>query len=251
MAPKRNASTLRGQVALVTGGGRRIGREIALELARAGAHVAVNYNTSSAGAIETVRKVTALGVRSLALRADVSKPAEVGAMFKTLRKTFRRLDLLVNNAGVFFPRSWDRLTESDWDLVLGANLKGPFYCAQEAARVMVRQGRGQIINISSLGGIRPWPEHMHYCSSKAGLIMLTKCLARALAPRILVNSIAPGTILFPGEENDPAMIKIVRATPLRKGGRASDIAGAALFLALHNKFITGQVIVVDGGKSIA
>ncbi|MGH9397931.1 MAG: SDR family NAD(P)-dependent oxidoreductase, partial [Terriglobia bacterium] len=146
---------------------------------------------------------------------------------------------------------WDRLTGMDWDRILGANLKGPFFCAQAAARLMMRQKRGQIINISSLGGIRAWPEYMHYCSSKAGLIMLTKCLAKALAPRILVNSIAPGTILFAGEERDPRMMKIVRSTPLQKGGQAQDIAEMAVFLATRNRFITGQVIVVDGGKSIA
>lgn len=242
---------LDGQVALVTGAGRRIGREIALELARAGSRVVVNYHTSRAEALDVAGEVQALGSDSLAVRADVSKPAEVRAMFERVRKRFGRLDLLVNNAGMFFPARWDMLTERHWDRILGANLKGPFFCAQAAARLMMRQGRGQIINVSSLGGIRAWPEYMHYCSSKAGLIMLTKCLAKALAPHILVNSIAPGTILFPGEEHDAAMMKIIRGIPLEKGGRAADIAELVVFLATRNRFITGQVMVVDGGKSIA
>ncbi|MGH9397521.1 MAG: SDR family NAD(P)-dependent oxidoreductase, partial [Terriglobia bacterium] len=140
-----NANSLHGQVALVTGAGRRIGREIALELARAGAHVVVNYNTSRADAIDAAAKIKAQGVDSLALRADVSKPAEVHAMFERVRKHFGRLDLLVNNAGMFFPARWDRLTGMDWDRILGANLKGPFFCAQAAARLMMRQKRGQII----------------------------------------------------------------------------------------------------------
>jgi NAD(P)-dependent dehydrogenase (short-subunit alcohol dehydrogenase family) len=247
--PKEN--TLREQVALVTGAGRRIGRAIALALGRSGAHVVVHYNTSGREAREVAEQIKALGVQSIALRADVSKPREVDAMFRKIQTAFFRLDLLVNNAGVFFPVRWDRLNEDDWECVLGATLKGPFFCAQGAARLMLRQKRGQIINISSLGGIQPWPAYMHYCSSKAALIMLTKCLARALAPRILVNSIAPGTVLFPGEERSPAMKKIVLRTPLRKGGTGEDIAGLVVFLATRNRFMTGQVFVADGGKSIA
>ncbi|MGH9406831.1 MAG: SDR family NAD(P)-dependent oxidoreductase [Terriglobia bacterium] len=239
---------LQGQVALVTGSARRIGRAIALALARAGADVVVHYNRSRREALEVVQESERLGVRAIALRADVAKPRDIEAMFERLAKRFSRLDLLVNNAGVFFPARWDRLTERDWDRVLGANLTGPFFCAQAAARMMQAQERGQIINISSLGGIQPWPSYMHYCSSKAALIMLTKCLALALAPRILVNSIAPGTILFPGEERRFA--KILRRIPLQKGGRDEDIAALVLFLAARNRFITGQVFAADGGAAL-
>lgn len=242
---------LQGRVALVTGAARRIGREIALELAGAGAHVVVNYKTSHEDARAVVERIRGLGVESMAVRADVSSPAAVRSMFERIEKKFGRLDLLVNNAGIFYPVRWDRLTGNDWDRILGTNLKGPFFCAQAAAKLMLHRKRGQIINVSSLGGIQAWPGYMHYCSSKAALIMLTKCLAKALAPHILVNSIAPGTILFPGEERDPAMKKIVRSTPLKKGGGASDIASMVVFLAAKNRFITGQLIVVDGGKSIA
>jgi NAD(P)-dependent dehydrogenase (short-subunit alcohol dehydrogenase family) len=242
---------LQGQVALVTGGGKRIGRAIALTLAQAGADVAVNYRESREGAQATVREMAALGVRALAIRADVSRPRQVAAMFRAIERRFGRLDVLVNNAGTFFARNWDQLAEKDWDRVLGINLKGPFFCAQAAARLMLRQGGGNIINISSLGGLQAWPSYMHYCASKAALISLTRSLAKALAPHIRVNSVAPGTILFPGEKRDPTIKKIIRATPLRKAGGAQDIAGMVLYLATRSDFITGQVLAVDGGKSIA
>jgi len=241
---------LLGQVALVTGAGRRIGRVIALTLARAGASVVVNYNQSRKEALATVREIEALGGEALAVRADVSRPPEVRAMFRGARKRFRRLDILVNNAAVFFRAPWDRLTEKDWDRILGVNLKGTFFCAQAAARIMRRQKRGRIINISSLGGLEAWPSYTHYCASKAAVIMVTRCLARALAPHILVNSIAPGTIEFPGERRTRWSEDVLRTTPLQRPGRPEDIAEMVLFLATSGEFITGQVFAVDGGKSI-
>ena len=245
-----NDRPLQNQVALVTGAGKRIGRAIAVALGNAGASVVVHYHRSKREAEATAREIRALGVESVALRADVSRPAQVQAMFRAVGKRFGRLDLLVNNAGVFFPRRWDKLSERDWDRILGANLTGPFYCAQAAARVMLRGQGGHIINISSLGGLQAWPGYMHYCASKAALIMLTRCLAKALAPRIRVNSVAPGTIVFPGEERDPQIEKMIRATPLQTAGRAEDIATAVLYLATSGGFVTGQILAVDGGKSI-
>ena len=245
-----NEKPLQDQVALVTGGGKRLGRAIALTLGGAGADVIVNYYQSRVGALATVKEITALGVRAAALRADVSRPPQVAAMFRAVEKGFGRLNLLVNNAGVFFPKKWDELEEKDFDRVLGANLKGTFFCAQAAARMMMRQGQGNIINISSLGGLQAWPSYIHYCASKAALISLTRSLAKALAPTIRVNSVAPGTILFPDEERDATIRKIIRATPLRQAGSAEDIAQMVLFLATRSEFITGQVFAVDGGKSI-
>ena len=244
-----NSRPLENRVALVTGSGRRIGRVIALTLARAGADVVVNYNQSRADALRTVREIESLGVGAVAIRADVSRPAQVKAMFRAVEKKFGRLDVLVNNAAIFFPRQWDELTEKDWDRILGTNLKGTFFCAQAAARIMQKQKRGRIINISSLGGLEAWPSYVHYCSSKAAVIMLTRCLAKALAPHILVNSIAPGSILVPGEERSTWSENVLKTTPLRKAGRPEDIADAVLFLAASADFITGQVIAVDGGKS--
>ncbi len=237
-------------VALVTGAGRRMGRVIALTLARAGAHVVVNYNHSKTEAEATAREITHLGRESLALRADVSRPQQVERMFHAVERRFERLDVLVNNAAVFFPGTWQKLEEQDWDRILGINLKGTFFCAQAAARMMRRRKRGRIINISSLGGLNAWPEFMHYCASKAGVIMLTRCLAKALAPEIQVNSVAPGTILFPGERPTRRVERWIRATPLKKAGRPEDVADMVLYLATRSDYITGQVFVVDGGRSI-
>ena len=246
-----NDKPLTGQVALVTGAGKRIGKVIALTLARAGANVVVNYNRSRAEALRTVREIESLGVRAVAIRADISKPAEVRAMFRAAHRKFGRLDILVNNAAIFFERKWDQLTERDWDRILGINLKGTFFCAQAAARIMKKQKTGgRIINISSLGGLEAWPSYAHYCASKAGVIMLTRALAKALAPTILVNSVAPGTIQFPDEEQSEWAENVLKTTPLKKAGRPEDVAEAVLFLATHANFITGQVIAVDGGKSI-
>jgi NAD(P)-dependent dehydrogenase (short-subunit alcohol dehydrogenase family) len=241
---------LQGQVAVVTGAGRRMGRSIAVTLARAGASVVVNYGRSRGAALETVREIRALGVDSLAIRADVSKPAEVRAMFRAVEWRFARLDILVNNAGIFFARKWDQLTEKDWDRILAVNLKGPFFCAQAAARLMMRRKRGTIVNISSLGGLEAWPSYTHYCASKAGLIMVTRCLAKALAPHIRVNSVAPGSILFPEEKISTWSENVLKTTPLQKAGRPEDIAEMVLYLVTHGDFITGQVFAVDGGKSI-
>ncbi len=250
MSDEIQRCALKGQVAVVTGAGRRIGREIALTLGRAGASVVVNYNQSRADAHTTVQEIKDGGGQAIAMRADVARPAQVRRMFQSVQQRFGRLDLLVNNAAIFFPVQWEKLTEEHWDRILGVNLKGPFFCAQEAARLMMRRKSGQIINISSLGGLQAWPDYAHYCSSKAGLIMLTRCLAKALAPDIRVNSIAPGTILFPGEIKSRMIENVIRATPLRKAGSGEDIAQMVLHLACHGDFITGQIFAVDGGKSI-
>jgi NAD(P)-dependent dehydrogenase (short-subunit alcohol dehydrogenase family) len=234
------------QVALVTGAAKRIGRSIALRLAKEGADVVVNYATSKAEAEELTSEIQSLGRRAIAVHADVSRRADVQRMFVTVDKEFGRLDILVNNAGMFFEAKFEELTDEQWDRIMNANLKSQFLCAQAAAPVMKRQGRGRIINLSSLGGILPWPAYTHYCVSKAGVIMLTKCLARALAPEILVNSVAPGTIQFPGEPPDQDYIKRV---PLHRTGTGEDIADAVMYFATAD-FITGQVIAVDGGRTL-
>jgi NAD(P)-dependent dehydrogenase (short-subunit alcohol dehydrogenase family) len=167
-------------------------------------------------------------------------------MFSAVEAEFGRLDILVNNAGTFFPAKFEELTEEQWDRILNVNLKSQFLCAQSAAPIMKRQGRGRIINLSSLGGILPWPAYTHYCVSKAGSIMLTRCLARALAPEILVNSVAPGTIQFPGEPPDE---EYIRRVPLHRTGIGHDIAQAVAYLATAD-FVTGQVLIVDGGRAL-
>jgi 3-oxoacyl-[acyl-carrier protein] reductase/pteridine reductase len=237
---------LEGQVALVTGGAKRIGRSIALRLAADGAAIAVNYATSKNEAESLVREIRAGGAKAIAIQADVSKRAEVEEMTAAVERELGRLDILVNNAGTFFRAKFEDLTDEQWDRIMDANLKSQFLCSQLAAPIMKRQGRGRIINISSLGGLLPWPSYTHYCVSKAGSLMLMRCLARALAPEILVNSVAPGTIQFPGEPPDE---EYIRRVPLHRTGTGDDIAGAVAYLATAD-FVTGQVIVVDGGRTL-
>jgi len=237
---------LEGRVALVTGAARRIGRSIALKLAADGADVVVNYRSSKNDADQVTAEITSGGRRAMVWQADVSRRDEVQKMLAAVERAFGRLDILVNNAGVFFPAKFEQLTEDEWDTILDTNLKSQFLCAQAAAPLLKRTGRGRIINLSSLGGLLAWPLYTHYCVSKAGVIMLTRCLARALAPEITVNSVAPGTISFPGEPPDEDYI---RRAPLRKTGTAEDIAGTVAFLA-QSEFITGQVFVVDGGRAL-
>jgi len=237
---------LEGQVALVTGGAKRIGRSIALRLAAEGADVVVNYATSKAEAEGVVREIQGSRRRAIAVEANVSRRADVQKLFAAAEKEFGRLDILVNNAGMFFAAKFEELTEEQWDRIMNANLKSQFLCAQAAAPIMKRQGHGRIINLSSLGGILAWPAYTHYCVSKAGSIMLTRCLARALGPEILVNSVAPGTIQFPGELPDE---EYIRRVPLHRTGTGDDIAGAVAYLATADS-VTGQTIVVDGGRSL-
>jgi 3-oxoacyl-[acyl-carrier protein] reductase/pteridine reductase len=235
-----------GQVALVTGGAKRIGRSIALQLAIDGADVVVNYKGSKSDAEELVATITATGRRAAAIHADVSKSADVKSLFAEISRRMGRLDILVNNAGMFFAAPVLELTEDQWDAIMATNLKAHFLCAQAAAPLMKQQGRGRIINISSIGGLLAWPAFTHYCVSKAGVIMLTRCLARALGPEITVNSVAPGTIQFPGEAPDEDYI---RRAPLHRVGKGEDIAETVAFLA-KSDFITGQVFVVDGGRTL-
>jgi NAD(P)-dependent dehydrogenase (short-subunit alcohol dehydrogenase family) len=237
---------LAGRVTLITAGAKRIGRSIALKLAAEGADVALHYRSSKAEAEATAREIRQLGCRCELFHGDVTQRKDVQALFTALEGAFGRLDVLVNNAGDFFAADFLDLTEEQWDRLLNANLKSQFLCAQAAAPLLRRQPRGDIINISSIGGVLAWPQFMHYCVSKAGSIMLTRCLAKALGPQIRVNSVAPGTIQFPGEAPDEDYI---RRAPLRKVGRGEDIAEAVAFL-VKSDFITGQVLVVDGGRTL-
>ena len=241
-------SALAGKVALVTGAAKRIGRSVALRLASEGADVIVNYRSSRMEADEAVAQISATGRRAVAIQADVAKRADVLAMFTAIEREFGRLDILVNNAGMFFPGKFDELTEEQWDTILDSNLKSQFLCSQAAAPMLRRSGHGRIINFASLGGLLAWPAYTHYCVSKAGVIMLTRCLARALAPEITVNAVAPGTISFPGDAPEIAE-DFIRRTPLRRTGGPEDIDDAVIFLA-QSPFITGQVIIVDGGRTL-
>ena len=241
-------ASLAGKVALVTGAAKRIGRSVALRLASEGADVVVNYRGSKAQADEVVAQIVAMGRRAVAFHADVAKRADVTALFAAVEKEFGRLDILVNNVGMFFSAKFEDQTEEQWDRILNTNLKSQFLCSQAAAPMLRRSGRGRIINFASLGGLLAWPAYTHYCVSKAGVIMLTRCLARALAPEITVNAIAPGTISFPGDAPELAE-DFIRRAPLQRTGTAKDIEDAVMFLA-ESAFVTGQVIVVDGGRTL-
>lgn len=228
---------------LVTGAAKRIGRGIAIELFHRGFDVAIHYNHSEKDAAE----VSGLCGGAPAFRADLSRVDDIRRLFAEVRDRFGLLDALVNNAARFTRFDPLDITEDDWDFIHSVNLKGTFFCCQEGARMMNERGAGRIVNISSLGGIRPWAEHVHYCASKAGVIMMTKALAKALAPRITVNSVAPGVISF--NDIDQRTQKMIDETPMKRSGSALDIAEAVHFFLTAPRFITGQVIAVDGGLS--
>jgi pteridine reductase len=234
-------------VALVTGGARRLGKQIALALAGAGYDVIISYNSSAAGARTVLGELRRHSAAAKAIKADLAQVAEIRRLFKTVGRSFKELDLLVNNAGVFSTVRFDRLTETEWDRVHALNVKAAAFCSQEAVKLM-RRG-GAIINIASLGGIQAWAGHPAYSASKAGLLMLTRVLAKALAPGIRVNAIAPGVIDMPGERGGARPEFTPDRIPLKKYGSARDITSAVIFLARDARYVTGQVIVVDGGRA--
>jgi NAD(P)-dependent dehydrogenase (short-subunit alcohol dehydrogenase family) len=240
--------SLQGQVALVTGAGRRIGRAVALRLAAEGARIAVHYRRSRAEADALAAEITAGGGEAFCVAADLTRLGEIDSLFAAVEKRFGRLDILVNSAAAFFPTPLAETTEEQWDRLLDSNVKSQFFCAQRAAPLLRAGGRGRIVNFASLGGLVAWPRYAAYCVSKAGVIMLTRCLARTLAPQVTVNAIAPGTISFPGDAPELAE-DFIRKAPLKRTGTPQDITEAVLYL-VHAAFVTGQVLVVDGGRSI-
>jgi NAD(P)-dependent dehydrogenase (short-subunit alcohol dehydrogenase family) len=245
------ASTLSGRAALVTGGGRGIGREIALELARAGADVAINYYAESERAEATLADISALGVRAAAVAGDVGNPADVERMIDEIVKRFGRLDILVNNAGTQTWTPFLEVTEREWDLVIRTNLKGCFLCTQAAARQMRNAGGGAIVNIGSGCNKVPFPGLVAYTASKGGIEMLTKVAAVELAPyRIRVNCVAPGAIEVERTrlEIDDYAGTWGAVTPLGRVGEPGDVARAVRFLVSDDSaFVTGQTLWVDGG----
>jgi 3-oxoacyl-[acyl-carrier protein] reductase/pteridine reductase len=237
-------SDLSGQVVLVTGAARRVGRGIALALARRGVRVAIHYHTSEAEARATAAEC---GDAEL-FQANLESVPAIVRMFQEAEDRLGRLDGLVNNAARFTGVDPLEITEADWDFIHSVNLKAAFFCAQQAARIMRRHGGGRIVNISSLGGLRPWARHAHYCASKAGLIMLTKALAAAWAPEITVNSVAPGVVPF--DDIDPEGRRMIERTPAGRGGTPDEIAQAVIYFLEASNFVTGQVLAVDGGLSL-
>ncbi|QKE73053.1 3-oxoacyl-[acyl-carrier-protein] reductase [Arthrobacter citreus] len=242
---------LNGKVALVTGGSRGIGRAIALSLAKNGANVVVNYSGNEAAALKVVEEITALGVKAIAYKANVSNSEEVAALVKNTVDEFGSIDILVNNAGITRDGLLLRMKDADWDDVIDTNLKGVFNCIKAAAKFMTRQRNGRIINISSVVGQIGNPGQMNYVAAKAGVLGLTKTAAKELASRnITVNAIAPGFIEtdMTNELNEQVRTQMLSNIPLQSFGQPEDIAHAVVFLAMDaSGYITGQTINVDGG----
>lgn len=239
------------RVALVTGGAIRLGRTIALTLAQHGADVVITYRTSKQAARETVERLRELGSRAEAVKVDVTQAKDISALIARIRRQFGRLDVLVNNASIFERTPFDTLKEADWDAHMDANLKGPFLCALAASKLMKRKGGGKIINIADWAGERPYKDYLPYCVSKAGLLALTKSLAKELAPSIQTIAIAPGPILPPPNMTPASRWRAVQRLPLKRWGSPQDIANAVMFALEATDFITGTAIYVDGGRLIA
>ena len=250
---------LLGRTALVTGAARRLGRASALALARAGADVAITFLDSAKEARETVVDLSGFGVRAFAFRCDVTDEAGVKAMMKEAGRELGRIDILVNNAANYETAEFERVTVRQWDAMFASNTRGPFLVSREALKWM-RQGRSKgkeatgdhakIINMGSLGGLRPWATHAHYCSSKAALHMLTQVIAKALAPEIAINAVAPGMIDLGEKSAADFMRRMAKQTPMGRNGRGEEIAAAVLFFATAPQFITGQILAVDGGLGL-
>jgi NAD(P)-dependent dehydrogenase (short-subunit alcohol dehydrogenase family) len=238
---------LTGKTVLVTGAAKRIGRSIALALAERGAGVAITYLASQAEAEQTVHALAAQDVDALAIRCDLRNPEDIEQTVSAVIKDFGRIDLLVNNAGIFASEALEQISVDQWDAMFTTNTRAPFLMAK-AAYPHLRAVKGRILNIGSLGGLHPWATHAHYCTSKAALHMLSQTMAKAWAPEISVNCIAPGMIVQ--GEVDEAYEHLARKTPMQRNGTADDVAAAAIFFATAPHFITGQLLAVDGGLGL-
>jgi pteridine reductase len=240
---------LRDRVALVTGAGRRLGRAFAQALAGRGMALAIHHNASAQGADELRREIVAGGGRAACFRADLSDAAAAAELPRRVAAQFGRLDVLVNSAAVMYRLSLEETTPDRWDSIMAVNLRAAFFCAQGAAPAL-RAARGKVINIADLSGLEPWPGFAAHSVSKAGVVMLTKVLARALAPDVTVNALAPGAVLVPEEYDEEERARLARTTPLRRLGAPEDAVAALLYLLEGGDFVTGEVLAVDGGRHI-
>jgi len=246
--------TFEGKTALVTGGSRGLGRAVCLELAKGGASVVLCYAGNEAAAQETVREIEALGAKALTICCDVSDAAQVDALVKAAVETFGRIDILVNNAGITRDNLLMRMSEADFDAVISTNLKGTFLCMKAVSRLMLKQRYGRIVNLSSVVGLRGNAGQVNYAASKAGVVGMTKSLAKELASRgVTVNAVAPGFIEtdMTAALTDAARAAAQGSIPMNRLGAPEDVAKAAAFLASDDAaYITGQVLAVDGGMAM-
>ena len=242
------ANELEGQVALVTGAGKRLGRAVALRLAAEGADVAVHYGKSAAEAREVVAEIEKRGRRGAAFSAELTNVAAIQKLVADAAAHFGRLDILINAAANFLQTKFGVTSEASWDASLDTNLKAPFFLAQAAAPHLAKSGRGVVVNFADIGGMLGWREFLPHSVSKAGVILMTRILAKELAPRVRVNAIAPGTITMPGDPPEWQR-DFIRRAPLQRTGTPEDIADAVMFL-IGAEFVTGHVLVVDGGRTL-
>src|SRR5262249_52895213 len=233
----------------ITGGAKRLGRASALALAAAAADVAITFQHSAREAQHTVIDITSLGVRAFALHCDVTDEASVKAMVREAARGLGGIDILINNAANYETVEFEKITVKQWDAIFASNTRGP-YLVTRAALKWLRQRQGKVINMGSLGGILPWPTHAHYCSSKAALHMLTRVMAKAFAPEIAVNCVAPGMIDLGDHAATAFMRRMAPQTPMRRNGTANDIAAVVMFFATAPHFVTGQIMAVDGGLGL-
>lgn len=239
---------LKSRVALVTGGGRRVGQALALALARRGTHLAIHYNSSADGARKTQTLARELGVKAEIFQGDLEDAAAARKLPETVAQHFKQLDILVNSAGIMTSATVEETTPELWDNVMAVNLRSYFFTVQ-GALPWLRKAKGKVVNLADVGGLEPWPRYAAHCVSKAGVVMLTKTLALALAPDITVNAIAPGAVLPPDEWDAKAKDHLASTTPLKRLGSAEDVAQALIYL-VEADYVTGDTLVVDGGRLI-
>jgi pteridine reductase len=235
-------------VALVTGAGKRLGRAVALRLAKEGADVAVHFGKSETEAREVVREIESLGRRSIAVQADLTHVPDIEELVSRIAKEFQKLDILIKSAANFLETKFGQTSESTWDASLDTNLKAPFFCSQAAAPYLSQSGKSIIINFADIGGLMGWREFLPHSVSKAGVIFMTRILAKELAPKVRVNAIAPGTITMPGDPPE-WLADFIKRAPLGRTGYPQDITDAVMFL-IRAEFMTGQVLVLDGGRTL-
>jgi NAD(P)-dependent dehydrogenase (short-subunit alcohol dehydrogenase family) len=244
---------LTGRAALVTGAGRRVGQAIAIGLAQAGCDVAVHFHGSADGAAETARRIRAAGRRAELLPADLEDAAAARGLADRAARALGRLDVLINSAAIMVRQPVAEITPEGWDRTLNLNLRATFFVSQGAIphlRRAPRPGGGKIVNLADVAAFEPWPTYLPHCVSKAGVVMLTQALARALAPDITVNAVAPGAVLLPDDWDAATRAHFAETTPLKRLGTAEDVVSAVRFLLEGTDYVTGTVLVVDGGRLI-
>ncbi|HEX7287813.1 MAG TPA: SDR family oxidoreductase [Candidatus Angelobacter sp.] len=242
---------LKGKTVFVTGGARRMGRAMCVAAAEAGAKVAFTYLRSADDAERTVKLIEKSGASALAIKCDVRSEEMVAGAVNKIIEQLGTLDVLINNAGLYETVALEEITVEQWDAMFATNVRGPFLVSRYVAPALRKSG-GRIINLGSLGGEKPWATHAHYCASKAALHMLTRVMAKALAPEIAVNCVAPGMIESGEGAGDPVLkARLAQRTPMQRNGTAQDVVNAVMYFAAAPHFITGQILTVDGGLSLA